>query len=343
MAQPLINPITISKPDNTPKETNSSRSTKKEKKSELSTEGKMGLNLAFFTQEDNKSLQLSPIPDNIIDQGPKKRSTRKSTRTMSDGSQMVPADDDPNAKGVGADYYAAYDETSNLLKGSIMQIDALSNELKQDVDQVRASKVLKNKYTYITEITGTQSSLIATKISAIREINSSITNAHRLELQRQKELKMNPEGNDDKSIIDLYNAFVNTPIGTYQPLGPNPSEVITAFPGAPGIIPVDIDQDPGYLAFQQNATPEQNRMAMENNPNIEEVVVYNQDTGVKYFDVIDRTTGQSIPANILPRPSDILLGNMTINIRAGTARNADVDRNFRLICVGGDGSELGDY
>ena len=85
-------------------------------------------------------------------------------------------------------------------------------------------------------------------------------------------------------------------------------------------------------------SPEEIRMRMENNPNIMTVVKFNQSTGQRYFDVIDRTNGASIPN--YPRPDAFLLDNTTIDIHTKSARNKDLDVVWPLVLIGdGDVSE----
>ena len=94
-------------------------------------------------------------------------------------------------------------------------------------------------------------------------------------------------------------------------------------------------EEVAYQSYLNNITPEQNRMRLERDPNIKTVVVYNQETGARYFDVIDTRTGQSVPN--VAKPDDFLLDNMTINVRSGTARNSDANLDFGLIVVGNRG------
>ena len=115
-----------------------------------------------------------------------------------------------------APYIDTYSETQTQLKATVMGIDALASQIDQDLRAVRASRTLKNKYNYICELTSAAGSLVSNRISAIREINNTITNAHRLDIARIKETKsmMANEQDEDKAIMDMYRAYVNTPIGS---------------------------------------------------------------------------------------------------------------------------------
>ena len=70
-----------------------------------------------------------------------------------------------------------------MLRESIGQINILSNDVQSEIDNIRKSKTLKGKYKYISDLCATASTLVSTKISAIREMNSSTTNCHKLEMQ----------------------------------------------------------------------------------------------------------------------------------------------------------------
>ena len=237
----------------------------------------------------------------------------------------------PGAAVAEVDYARSYAETNNLIRGAIMQSDELSNEIKQDIDAVRSSKTIKNKFTYITNLTASASALLNTKISAIKELNSTITQAHNLELNRMKTMKLNEaEANDDAKMMDIYSAFVNTPIGTYTPNTPNIQDLTLGVnnPNGP-VAPIEMAAANGLNA---NLTAEQNRMRMENNPNIQTVVRYNQSTGQRMFDVVDSSTMTSIPN--YPRPDAFLLEDTTIDVHAGIARNRNINTVWPLIVDG---------
>ena len=232
-------------------------------------------------------------------------------------------------------YINSFGKTNAMLELAIAQTDQLSAEVKEDIDTIRSSKTLKNKYTYITNLTASSASLISTKIAAIKEINSTISQSHKLELDRLKSIRdSEKEQNDDSRMMDLYKAFVNTPVGTYtSPNIPSISDMTMAPNGGTNIASIAM----GDLPSTQ-LTPEQVRMRMENNPNITTVVKFNQSTGQRYFDVIDRTNGASIPN--YPRPDAFLLDNTNIDIHAMSARNKDLDTVWPLVLIGdGDISE----
>lgn len=269
----------------------------------------------------------------------KKRGRPKKDQSQSNGV-YVPSEGSSNLQQYQSNdsYMDTYNETNMLLKGAIVQIDTLASEIKTDIDSVRSSKTLKNKYRYITDMTGTTGSLIGAKVSAIKELNASITNAHNLDLKRAKDLstmKAQDEQNDDKRIMDLYSAFVNTPTSSGAILGPSIQD--TTLMGINGIVradatPAGMGMDMGYSNYLNNLSPEQNRMRMESDPNVETVVVFNQDTGQRAFDVIDKNTGQSIPN--YTRPDSFLLEDTSIDISRGIARNTQLDQTYKLVVIG---------
>ena len=111
------------------------------------------------------------------------------------------------------------------------------------------------------------------------------------------------------------------PIGQY-PQFPNSVDATT---GITPSIPM-ISNNGVYTAA---VTPEMNRVLMEGNPNINTVVVNDPSTGEYHFDVIDRSSGQSIPN--YPRPSNMILEGLTFNPNNNTAVNKDLNIEYDVI------------
>lgn len=229
-------------------------------------------------------------------------------------------------------YADSYRRTNSWLEQSVLQTDVLASEVKEDLDKIRASNTMKSKYTYISNLAGVQASLIGTKIQAIREINNSINKAHELELKRAKDIKdaQKDQQNDDSRMMDMYNAFINSPMGMYNNALNMPT-VPEAMLGTNGLNPtiqgVSIAPNAGLSSNQ--LSPEQLRMRMEGNPNIEEVVMYEPSTGRRWFQILDNSTGQPVPG--MPTSDDFLLSDVTIDVRSGTAKNRNIDRVWRLV------------
>lgn len=230
-----------------------------------------------------------------------------------------------------APYLDTYKETNDMLNNVIAQIDGYSMSIAQDLNNIRASKTLKKKYDYITELTSTGGQLIGNKITAIRELNKTITDSHNLELKRLKDVAaVNASGDsDEKYIMDMYNAFIHTPTGNNFSLGPSQMSLQSAS-STFNTIPVG-----NSLGGDYAITPEQNRMRMEGNPNIKTVLVLNATTGERYFDVIDVTTGNSIPN--MPKPDPMFLEDTVPYPNEGVARNTNLDITYPLVVIDNGG------
>lgn len=291
-----------------------------------------GVNFDFFTSEKASNVQkyTTDIEQYSKKEAPKRGRPRKEKSTTESTSEKKT----PTTLA----YADSYKETNNLLKGTILQADQLSSEIKSDIDTVRASKTLKNKYAHITNLTGSAASVLSTKIQAIRELDGNITQAHNLEIKRDTLNKNDKSDNDDMRMMDLYSAFINTPMGTYTPSGvPSIQDSILGVNGPNNITPVSMD----YSGGQSSMTPELAAMRMETNPNIETVVKYDSTTGQRYFDVIDKTTMASVPN--YPRPDNFLLDDTTIDVRTGTARNRNLDKVWPLVEIGNPNGILSEY
>ena len=227
-------------------------------------------------------------------------------------------------------YARSYDETTAMLRQAVVQTDVLAGEIKADLDKIRASSTMKSKYTYITNLTSSEAALISTKVGAIREINASITKAHELELKRTKDLKemQRDQQNDDARMMDMYNAFINSPMGMYNNALNMPT-VPDMVLGVNGQNPTVQGVSIAPSMTQSELTPEQLRMRMESNPNIEEVVMYEPSTGRRWFEVIDNSTGMPVPN--YPKSDEFLLADCVIDVRTGTARNRNLDKVWRLV------------
>lgn len=289
----------------------------------------------------------------LTEPAPKKRGRPPKTKTMSDGAVMIAANPEQQELSMiqsNTPYLQSYGETNMLLRSSIGEIDRLNAVVVGQLDAVVDSKTLRKKYDYVSELSSTSANLISTKIRTISEMNKIITDSHNLDIRRMKELnmtKMNEEANDDKRMMDMYSAFINTPVGSYGMSAPQfPSMQDMTMPSAVmrGVdigAPMQAQSDPGYDQWRQNMSPETARMIMEkNNPNIQTVVVYDQTTNNKYFDAVDRTTGQSVPGYPLPDP--YLLADTYPNVNNGTARNSNIDAVYPLVLTGAP-SSLQDY
>lgn len=234
-------------------------------------------------------------------------------------------------------YEDTYEDTNDMLKVSIAQLDILAGDVKGEIDNIRGSKTLKGKYKYISDLCATASSLVSSKISAIKELNSVKTKCHELEIRRLKDVKsaMANQQDDDKYIADLYNAYINTPIGsTPHPALQYTSANVAGNMGAlmGGTAVAGQNEEQNFNNYMNNLTPEQNRMILGDNPNIETVVVYDPNTGDKMFDVIDTSTGT--PVQNYPRPDRGLLDDTVIDFSTGIASNTNIGQSWKVVVVG---------
>lgn len=311
-------------------------------------------NNGITTNVDNTTLTPSiiPIAQNATEENteppkrkrgrPRKSEQQQSNTTTTEIAPSTNSNHSPSNNTVSMcqtsePYIDTFDETNDMLKYSIMQLDVLTNDVKNELDTIRNSKTLKGKYKYISELCSTASALVSSKISAIKEINSVTHNCHKLELQRVKDMKVSElnKQDDDKYITDLYNAYINTPIGG----APNPALQYTSANVAGnmnalmnGVNTVNVNEEQNFQNYMNNLSPEQNRMILGDNPNIETVVVYDPNTGEKAFEVIDTNTGLSVPN--YPRPNSTLLDDTSVDVSTGIASNTNIGQNWKVVVLG---------
>lgn len=283
------------------------------------------------------SIPLNPEP--LIQEKPKKKSSRKKS-SVNTNNIVVAKDDTPtNVLYSTEPYENKYQDTNNILRSAIAQIDISLVDMKQDIDYIRSSKTLKRKYDYLSMMQSAMGNFISNKISAARELNNTITKCNDMEFKRAKEQKLVNEKDDDKALMDMYTAFVNTPVGGQSinnmgysnPLGPNTLDM--TLNNTPGIVTASIGNDDiGYQNYLNNLTPSQNMMLLSDNPNIQQVVVYNQQTGAKYFEVMNMETGEVVPN--AEKRDQMFMEDTTIDIKNKIARNLNLNESYPLIIVG---------
>lgn len=229
---------------------------------------------------------------------------------------------------------AKYNETNNILRSAILDIDKSLVDIQADIRDIRSSKTMRSKYTYLANLQAGVSSLIANKISAARELNSTIRNCNDFELKRYKEVQAinAASGDDDANVMKMYEAFMSTPLSSNAL--PNISNTAINSAALSGVNSINLGapQDTGFSSYMQNLTPQQHMMQLEHDPNIKEVVVYNQENGSRYFDIIDMRTGQHVPNT---EPMDAMfLEDVTIDLKNKIARNINLGESYPLVIVG---------
>lgn len=291
------------------------------------------------------TVDTNPIQINNTEQQPKRRG-RPPKKQVADTGTFVPAE---RKERTPLNSNMSYDNTYNLSKQMLgqvtMQIDDMLSRINEDIDMVRSARTLRNKYNNLSDLYSTAGSLIGNRIAIAREIANIQTNVNKYELAKYKEQNASENDSDEKRLMDMYNAFINAPMGSYgaqaqSQIGMNPAvlngpmngiDINTNSDGGM-FIPANGNEDLEHAAFMRNLTPEQNAIINERNPNIQTVLVYDQTTQNRWFEVIDVTTGLPVPN--MPVPSDFIKDKCTIDIRNGLARNADLNQTFKLKLVG---------
>lgn len=238
-------------------------------------------------------------------------------------------------------YMTAYQETNNQLDDSINQLNMLGNELMSEFVTVKNSKTLKNKYNYMNDMTSTLTNIISTKIGAIKEKNKTINDVNNLELKRMQQLKTTMNEDDDNTkIMNMYDAFINTPIGVgggRDILGPSIRDLTVSGSLSPDMNRMSIGTD--QQMWEQSLSPAENRMVLNAKGVIDTVVMYDEVTGNRWFEVIDKTTGQPVPN--VEKPDNTYIYELDINTRGGYAKDINRNTTYPLIIVnGGDASIL---
>jgi hypothetical protein len=238
-------------------------------------------------------------------------------------------------------YATAYQETNQQLDEAIQQLNILGGEIMSDLQQVRASKTLRNKYGYINDMTETVGTIINSKISAIKEKNKTINDINHLEITRMKELKSRANEEDDNTrIASMYDAFINTPVGVGPAmLGPSMQDMIIQNGSSLNRAPIGGMND--QVAWEQSLSPAENRMVLDAKGLIETVVMYDAATGNRWFEVVDKNTRQPVPN--VEKPSDAYIYELDINVRGGFAKDSNRNAVYPLIVLNAGAGDMSEY
>ena len=238
-------------------------------------------------------------------------------------------------------YAMAYQETNQQLDESITQLNILGGELMQELQSVRASKTLRNKYNYINDMTTTCTSIISAKLAAIKEKNKTINDVSHLELSRLKELKSQANAEDDNTrIASMYDAFINTPISMGRGvLAPPMQDMMMADSAIPQAALGSTMSE--QAAWEQSLDPAQNRMILEAKGAVETIVVYDNATGNRWFDIVDKVTRQSVPN--VERPDNSYIYDIDINVRGGFAKDSMRNKIYPLLVLNAESDSINQY
>lgn len=252
------------------------------------------------------------------------------------------------SKSIEKELEKGYDVTTKLLYGAITQADMMYSTIDQELTNFRSNKTYggRNRMQHMSDFMNTQVSLINTKVNAIRELNSSRNKINDLILKKQQMLKDQGEENSDKAVMDSYYALINAPRYGLPAFNQvlSPSSINTGFnlqgnqlQGSEIITSDGGNVDTSFEQYKNNLNPIQKRMIADKDPNIKTVVVYDQSTGMKYFDVVDVRTGQTIPG--IQKPAEFLLDSMRVDLRNGIAVNSNTNMSFPLVIIGSRASD----
>lgn len=319
-----------------------------EKKIEIvdtpSQEESYGINTSNLIESE-----AQPIHDQKV---PKKRAGRSSnplapTNTFTD----VVTIDKQNAENKLTAYEKKveqkYHNQVGLIAGVIQQTDDIMANISAELQNYRnrPSYGGKGRMLAMTELQNSQVSLLNTKLAAVRELNNVATKIIEQTARHEQQMRDSGEDASDRNIMKLYEMMLN-PTKYNVPHINNPLHVSSLNTGiglngvpvtgvdiqAPIVTVNDTTSDGIVVANPTNLTPEQNRMVLEGNPNIKAVVVYNQSTGSKRFDVVDVSTGVSVPN--VPRPAPFLLDDAKPDFRNGIALNSNANMSWPLVIEG---------
>ena len=306
----------------------------------------LGFNPDAFVKEskDYKEHTIEKVVAEVVEDKPKRKKKNEVVKGGSTSIAPANAPENANLNFLQSDisYMTAYQETNEQLDSAIKELNMLGSEVMGELVKVKSSKTLKNKYNYINDMTATVTNIISTKIGAIKEKNKTINDVNNMELRRMKELKIDPSQEDDNArIANLYDAFVNTPIGTYggqNILGPSLADM-TLMGGAPDMNRMAIGND--QAQWEQGLNPAENRMLLEAKGLVETVVFYDQTSGNRWFEIVDKNTKQPVPN--VEKPDDSYIWELDINVNGGFAKDANRNVIYPLIVVNGQDQSILDY
>lgn len=306
----------------------------------------LGFNPDAFVKEskDYKEHTIEKVVAEVVEDKPKRKKKNEVVKGGSTSIAPANAPENNNLNFLQSDisYMTAYQETNEQLDSAIKELNMLGSEVMGELVKVKSSKTLKNKYNYINDMTATVTNIISTKIGAIKEKNKTINDVNNMELRRMKELKIDTSQEDDNArIANLYDAFVNTPIGTYggqNILGPSLADM-TLMGGAPDMNRMAIGND--QAQWEQGLNPAENRMLLEAKGLVETVVFYDQTSGNRWFEIVDKNTKQPVPN--VEKPDDSYIWELDINVNGGFAKDANRNVIYPLIVVNGQDQSILDY
>ena len=287
-----------------------------------------------YSDHDLQQEMVSVIE--TVDETKKKKTKKKEVPVVATNTTPIIASTSMSYIQENIPYASAYADTNQQLDETISALNILGADIVTDLNMVRGNKTLRNKYNIVNEMTQTATSILSAKLAAIKEKNSTINSINKLELDRLKQIKVSASEEDDNTrIANLYDAFINTPIGAGPGiLGPSMQDIIAGGQTGPTLPMMSIGND--QQAWEQGLNPAENRMLLEAKGTIETVVMYDSLTGNRWFEVVDRITRQPVPN--VEKPDSSYIYDLDINIRGGFAKDGNRGISYPLICINGDTS-----
>ena len=288
---------------------------------------------------DYKSHSIEKVEGEIVEV-PKKKTNRKKQTAIVVGASTELAPSGPsqlNFLQSDISYMEAYKDTNEQLDSVINDLNMLGASTMDELIKLKASKTIKNKFAYMSSLTENATGIINAKLTAIKEKNKVINDANSMDLRRMKELKLDASKEDDNTrIANMYDAFINTPIGTgMNVLGPSVQDMTLA--GGSTLERLSIGND--QTQWEQGLDPVQNRMLMEAKGVVETVVMFDESTGNRWFEVVDKVTRQPVPN--IEKPDSTYIYDLDINRMGGYAKDGNRNITYPLVLVnGGDNSIL---
>jgi hypothetical protein len=230
-------------------------------------------------------------------------------------------------------YADEYSDTNAMTNTIIAQADGIIMDCAQDIAYMKSQRSMKGKYHYINETRAAMNSALSTKLAAIKERNATTKAIIDNEYRRYKDMRAADQTDDNKAIMDAYSAFISAPVGAPAYVLPNTVNLT----GGSGVIRQDYPPqiqagvDAGMQNYMSHLTPEQNLMLNDNNPDIEEVIVYDQATGAKYFQWMNTKTGEAIPN--MPITSNLVIEDYTIDPRTHLAKNTNLNSIKKVVVI----------
>lgn len=308
------------------------------------TDEGFGFSVQDLVQQGDENITIvteDPVPKR---RGPGRPSKNSDANTYTD---IVVADrGGKKEKSLEKQYEKGYLDNAKLLYGAIAQSENVYQDINEELIKFRSNKSYggRNRMDTMSNFMNTQVSLINTKITAVRELNNIRSKINDLVMKKEQQLKDTGEDNSDKAVMDAYYALVNAQsygLPAFQrPLSNTSINTGINLKGTPvqstGIITATVQNqdnvDNSFQEYQNNLDPTRKRMIVDKDPNVKTVVVYDQNSGNKYFDVINVSTGTSIPG--VERPAEFLLDNMRVDINNGIAVNSNANMTFPLVIIG---------